>query len=137
MIQRVVVPGALTALINLAVFGLLIGWGGASRAISVGPDTLFRDHLGAVTVAAVTAGLLAGNAGWRLASGWHVSYLLLVVVATDLMAAVGAVSLIPELQILDVPLALAAETALGTQLIAVAFGGFLGHWLRAKRTPAA
>lgn len=126
--RRIVIPAFVVAFANLAALGLMIGYVGASRAYSVGLHTLFRDHLPAVIVAGLIAGVLAWAFGRRLRSIGECALLLLFVLVADVVAGLAPILIFNEItRHPDLPRVLLTETAGATQLLAAAVGVVLGY----------
>lgn len=125
--RRFVIPAFVVAFANLAALGLMIGYVGASRAYSVGLDTLFRDHLPSVVVAGLVALVLAAGFGRRLRTIGDCALFLLFVLVADVAAGFLPILVFNEItRQPDLPRVLITETAAGTQLVATALGLLLG-----------
>jgi hypothetical protein len=131
-ISRIVAPAFGIAWANLGLLGLLIGQVGASRAYSVGLHTLFRDHLWAVLAACVAGLMLAALAAWRLTSVRDLVLLFTFVLLADVVAGLLVIAGFGEIRLVDLPRVLVTETAMGTQLLAVGAGGFIGYLARPR-----
>lgn len=125
-IRRVVVPAFGIAFGNLALLGLLIGWGGASRAYGR-PDTLFSEHAASVLAAGLAAFAIAVFVARRLTSIRVLGLLFAFLFVADVAAGLLVVMAIGEITLDQLPRVVIVETALGTQLLAVGAGGFIGY----------
>jgi hypothetical protein len=116
---------------NLAALGLLIGWNGASRLYGTGLHTLFRDHLPAISVVLIATALLAVFLGRTLSSTREIVQAMWFVVWTDVVAALAITLMIGEMfNHPDLVGAVFAETAGGTQVVAIAIGLAIGYLSR-------
>jgi hypothetical protein len=128
--RRLALPAIGLSLANLAALGLMIGMVGASRAFSVGIDTLYRDHLPALVIASVATALLAFALGRRLHAGRELLLVIAFAFAADVLAAVTVTLVFDEMRRaadVAIPRAVFTETAGGLQLVAIAGGAAFGY----------
>jgi hypothetical protein len=123
---RVFLPGFVIAFVSLGVLGGLVGWEGASRAYSTGPQILLLRYTLAVAAVGLAAFLLALLAGRILRSAREVALTALTVLATDVIATLAAGMAIGDTTIIDFPRAILSVTAGGTQVVAAALGLIAG-----------
>jgi len=125
--RRFVIPGFVVAFANLLLLGTLIGYVGASRAYSVGIETLFRDHLPAVAAAGLIAMGLAAGFGRRLRSVGEGARVLFYVLIADVIAGFLPILIFNEItRHPDLSRVLITETAGATQLVAAGLGLLIG-----------
>lgn len=118
--------------VHTSVMALLVGYVGASRAISVGLQTLWVDHAAGIGIAAAVTAAVAILSATRLRSGSELGMAIAVLALTDLGLAALMTMLVGELDVTGVPQVVAASTGLGTQLAAALLGGVIGLRVRAR-----
>ena len=139
MTRRLAFSAMGIALANLAALGLMIGLVGASRAYSVGVQTLFRDHLPAVAITLLAAALASLLLGRTLHTAGELAASVGLAVAADVLAALAVTASFHEMARVagfSVPRAIFTETVGGLQLVAIAGGATLGYVL-GRPTPTA
>lgn len=127
--------GAVTVATHVALMALLVGYEGGSRALSVGLETLARDHGPGVVLAALGAAITAGFAGATLHSRGQLVLGFAAVLGLDLLVALLVVAAVGELDLSATPNVFAAATGLGSQLAAALIGGVTGYgFVRRRRS---
>jgi hypothetical protein len=125
-----VVAGAHSLTIALAV-----GAAGMSRAVSVGLDTLLRDHavgLLAAGAAAFVGAVVSVRLVRRLASELRGAFVGLV--AAELVLALAAIAAVGELTLVDLSVVFLAVTGLGGVFVGGIAGGLVGRARPTGRT---
>ena len=122
----------------MALLGVLIGWVGASRAYAVGVHTLFRDHLPAVAIVAVLAGIAGVIVGRTIVSNREPWIAIAVVLGTYLSAALLITLAIDEMRRFpDIPRAVLAESAGGLHIAVLVSGLVVGRLTsRSSKAPS-
>jgi hypothetical protein len=116
IVRRVALPAMAIAFANLAAIGLMIGMVGASRAFSVGLQTLFRDHLAAVVLTLAATAVLAFALGRSLRAAREVLLVIGFAIVADVVAAVAVTLVFDEMR-------RAAEMAIPRAVVTETVGG--------------